>query len=473
MDLNKLTIKKYLEMHKNKEINALDLFQFAQNQYTTHHKHLNIFIEEQYAKALDIINKNPTLPFIPMGVKDNYLQERQNATAGSKILKNFIAPYSSTVIKRLESVNCLSIGRLNMDEFAMGSSGKTSGFGPTLSPWTNKKGASMSPGGSSSGSASSLASKLCLFSLGSDTGGSVRQPAAWCGLTGFKPTYGLLSRYGIVELACAFDAPGFFTKTMEDAEILFSYTKGKDVFDFTTVDHIEEKSKKKIGVLYDTRVHPETLEDLKNTVKHLKSKGYEVEEVSFSMLEYFLPIYYILCPAEASSNLARYDSIIFGDGKTKVQDLDDLYTKFRSENFGEEVQRRIVMGNYVMYSGNVDGYYNHARKLISKIWSEMKDTFYAYDCILMPTTSGPGITYEETLNPDPMAMYLCDLYTCFVNILGLPAASIPTRVSPSTGTPLGIQIVSKPMGDNLIFSVGKEIEQYYEFNEKNSWSNKC
>jgi len=379
-------------------------------------------------------------------------------TAGSAMLKNFIAPFDSTIVKKFKENGFDFYGKLNMDEFAAGSSGKTSHFGLTKSPWTNNKGEFLSPGGSSSGSAAAVASGLSVFAMGTDTGGSVRQPAAWSGLFGLKPTYGNLSRYGIVDFGSALDCPSIFTKTLEDMEFLFKMLKGKDINDFTTYDYIPQKSNKTVAILED-EMPREIAEQIEEARKSLEKKGYKVVKFKSEFLKHSLQIYYILAVSEFASNLARYNGIFYGDKEDKFTKTSEIYVKTRSKYFGEEVKRRIVLGNFVMHSGNVDGYYKHARKVLSMLWKEWENILKETDAVLLPTSSLP-MTVEETLDPDPLKMYLCDYYTCFVNLLGIPGMNIPMSLT-KCDCPVGIQLVSRPFGENLMFEVAKNIDSNF------------
>jgi len=359
------------------------------------------------------------------------------------------------------------LGKTNMDEFACGSSGKTSFFGPTISPWKNSKGEEMCPGGSSSGSSAAVAAGTCLAAMGTDTGNSVRLPAAYTGLVGLKPTYGIFSRYGVIPFANNLDCPGLLTKTVEDCEFLFSKLVGADINDFTSVDYVAQKSNKTVGLFIDEKTDDFTKEQLLRAAKILEKNGYTICDVKIDLLEYTIPCYYILAPSELSSNLSRYNGIFYGDEKIKTETLEDLYENMRSECFGEEIQRRIVLGNYMMYCGNMDGFFEKARKIINRIWKNLKPSLEKFDFILMPCTKGVAPTMKETMDPDPVKMYLGDLYTCFVNLLGIPGLTLSMDLCPTEKMPIGIQMISRPFGENLIFDGATLIEKEVNFWEIN------
>ena len=426
---------------------------------------LNIFIDEFFDEAIEKVNENS---FIPIAIKDCFHMKGKITTSGSKMLKNLKSPFDATVVKRLENKECISVGKTSLDEFAMGSSGKSCAYGLTKSPWRNLKGEEMSPGGSSSGSAAAVALGCALGALGTDTAGSVRQPSAWCGLVGLKPTYGVLSRYGMIELASSLDCPGIMTKTVEDNEYLFNKVIGADPNEYNSCDYIPQKSTKKIGFFKHKKAHKEILEKIDECKELFESLGYELIPVDIELIEYTLPVYYLICSSEASSNLSRFNGLLYGDKDVKFE---DPFLEARTKLFGDEVKRRIVAGNYSMYFGNKEDYYKKGRQILQIIYKDLSKILKTVDAILMPTVGGPGMTVEESLDPDPVKMYLCDLYTSLANLLGLPAMNVPVGLFKETGTPMGLQILSKHFGENLIFEIGKKIDKYYNFNLKYNWRN--
>jgi len=395
---------------------------------------------------------------IPFAMKDNILIKGQIASAASGILKNYTAVYDSTVIKMLKKEAVIFIGRANMDDAAMGSSTETSVYGPTKNPLDPTR----VPGGSSGGSAAAVAMNGALVALGSDTGGSIRQPAGYCALVGLKPTYGTVSRYGLIAMASSLDVIGPLTKTVEDAKIVYDAIKGNDPMDSTTMpeDKISSISSevKKIGVPRSfvdmDGVDPEVKSNFEKTLKSLEEKGYEIVDISVPLIEYSLAVYYILMPAEASTNLSRYDGIRFGLS-VQGEGVDDSYKKTRGQGFGKEVQRRILLGTYVLSHGYYDAYYNKAQKVRAKITEEFKKVFEDVDVILTPTTPAPAFKFGE--KSDPISMYLSDIFTVPANIAGVPAISIPKGVH-SNGMPLDIQITASHFAEEKLFSLGKEIE---------------
>ena len=447
-----ITIAKLEEMIKKNLISPKEII--VEMKKKAHaKKDLNIIIQDLFENAID---EASTTRFIPIAVKDNFFLKGTKTTAASKMLKDFDSPYTGTVLERL-STKCVFTCKTNMDEFAMGSSGKTSFFGPTLSPLKNDLGQTLCPGGSSSGSAAAVAAGISIAALGTETGGSARFPAALSGIVGLKPTYGCFSRFGIVDFASSLDCPSLLTQTVEDAKILFFQCIGRDNNDPTSIDYHPRKARKRIALFQDA--HGEVNEKIKEVGKILEQNGYEVFWYSIQLLEYVLPIYFIINSSEAASNLARYNGIFYGD---KSEQYSDLFEDVRSKCFGEEVQRRILIGNYIMYTGNMNAYYIKARRILSKLNEEIEMLFKDCDAIIMPTTPEKGMTMEEAKNPDPIAMYKCDTYTCLANLLGLPAMSVPCGFF-SDGSPMGIQIMSKVLGENLIFDVGEILDREYEY----------
>ncbi|KKT85452.1 MAG: Glutamyl-tRNA(Gln) amidotransferase subunit A [Parcubacteria group bacterium GW2011_GWD1_44_9] len=393
---------------------------------------------------------------IPVAIKDNMLMEGKCATAGSKILEGFVAPYDSTMVKKLKDAGAIILGRTNMDEFAMGSSTENSAYGVTKNPHDLAR----VPGGSSGGSAAAVAANFVLAALGSDTGGSIRQPAAFCGVVGLKPTYGRVSRSGLIALASSLDQIGPFAKTASDAEILHEVLKGRDPLDSTTISEEMYPSRRKFSKVIGVPrafVGSEGIDDsvrnnFREVVKKFKSLGYEVRDVELPHIKYSLATYYIIMPAEASSNLARFDGVKYGlhrDGKDVIED----YFKTRGEGFGKEARRRIILGAYVLSSGYYDEYYGSALKMKRLITEELNETFGEIDLILTPTTPTPAFKLGEKTT-EPLLMYLADIFTVPANIAGLPSISLPSGLA---GTlPLGILLTAGLGREDNLFTAGKE-----------------
>jgi aspartyl-tRNA(Asn)/glutamyl-tRNA(Gln) amidotransferase subunit A len=408
---------------------------------------------------------------IPLGIKDLFATEGVRTTACSKILGNFIPPYESTVTANLWRDGAVLLGKLNNDEFAMGSSNETSCFGPVQNPWRRKgSNAPLVPGGSSGGSATAVAAHLCLGATGTDTGGSIRQPAAFTGTVGIKPTYGRCSRWGVVAFASSLDQAGPFTRTVRDAAILLRSMSGYDPKDSTSVDigvpdyeAAVGKSIKglKIGIPKEYRVPnmPPEIEKLwAQGADWLKAAGAELVDISLPHTKYALPAYYIVAPAEASSNLARYDGVRYGL-REEGENLIDLYEKTRSAGFGPEVQRRVMIGTYVLSAGYYDAYYLRAQKVRTLIKRDFETVFAdGVDAILTPATPSSAFAIGEKAGADPVEMYLNDIFTVTVNMAGLPGISVPGGLD-EHGLPLGLQLIGRPFDEETLFSTGAVIEQ--------------
>jgi aspartyl-tRNA(Asn)/glutamyl-tRNA(Gln) amidotransferase subunit A len=391
---------------------------------------------------------------IPFSVKDNILIDGRKAGAASKILEGYIAPYDATVISKLKEKGVVFIGRVNMDEFAMGGSTENSAYGVTKNPYDITKVA----GGSSGGSAASVAMNGALASLGSDTGGSIRQPGAFCQVVGLKPTYGSVSRHGLMAMASSFDVIGPLTKTVEDAEIVFEAIKGADQYDSTSFvqdgAHLADHSKKEKmklgipkGVLDMGGIDEKIKADFLEMVAKLKNEGYTILEIELPNLSYSLAVYYTTVFAEVSSNMARFDGVKYGFKKEGVTLLED-YLSTRGEGLGKEVRRRILLGTYVLSSGYYDAYYGKAHKVRNIIRQDFKTAFEKVDAILTPTTPSPAFTIGEKTN-DPLAMYLEDIFTVTANLVGIPAMSVPPNM----------QIMASHYREDMLFAIGKEIEK--------------
>ncbi|MAG12311.1 Asp-tRNA(Asn)/Glu-tRNA(Gln) amidotransferase GatCAB subunit A [bacterium] len=474
MDLNELTIAKahkhlvsgdfsakeitesYLENieEKNSDINAyLEIFDDATTQ------------AEEADKIIKTKGKETSaLTGIPLAVKDNILIKGRTASCGSKILEPYKASYDATAIKKLRESGAIFLGRANMDEFAMGSSTENSAFGPTKNPHDTSR----VPGGSSGGAAAAVAMDGALAALGSDTGGSVRQPASFCGVVGFKPTYGAVSRYGLVAMASSFDQIGLLTKTVEDTEIVFNTIKGHDPLDSTSVkssksEIINHKSEIKIGVpsflsQKDTPLEKDVLDNFNTSLNKLKELGCGIKEIELSSMEYSLPVYYIIMPAEVSSNLARFDGMRYGL-RTEGEDLFADYAYTRGKGFGAEVRRRILLGTYVLSAGYHDAYYKKAVSVQNVIRKECENVFEDVDIIATPTSPTPAFKLGERVS-DPVSMYLSDVLTVFANISGFPAISIPSGTVERDGKslPLGLQFTASHFRENVLFDAGKKFE---------------
>ena len=439
---------------------------------------LNAYITEDFSNALvksKAFDQKPNfdlkLPGIPMAVKDLFCTNGVKTTAGSKILNNFIPPYESTVTQNIWNEGAILLGKLNCDEFAMGSSNETSFFGNVQSPIDKD----LVPGGSSGGSASALAANLTPITIGTDTGGSIRQPASFTGTVGLKPTYGSCSRYGIVAFASSLDQAGPMSKNVKDCALLQEIISTYDEKDSTSIDFKRnEYSKeltnnikgKKIGIPKEYRVDgmPKEIEDLwTKGIEYVKDCGAEIVEISLPHTNYALPAYYIVAPAEASSNLARYDGVKYGF-RSKGENLIDMYEKTRSEGFGEEVQRRIMIGTYVLSSGYYDAYYIKAQKVRKLIKNDFDEAYKKVDAILTPSTPSAAFKIGEKTN-DPVSMYLNDIFTVPVNLAGLPAISIPAGVD-AKGYPLGLQIIGKAFDEQNILNIAYAMEEKIEFKNK-------
>lgn len=419
------------------------------------HAFLEIFKQPIKSTNFSAIGENP-LKGMEIAIKDNMCLEGERATAGSQILEGYIAPYTATAIQKLIDSGVSIVGRTNLDEFAMGSSTENSGFGPTKNPIDTTR----VPGGSSGGSAAAVASGMVRVALGSDTGGSIRQPAAFCGIVGMKPTYGAVSRYGLIALGSSLDQIGPFAKTVTDAEMIFNCIKGKDEKDATSYypENNDTNLKKVIGVPKGITkgLEEDVEENFNNALEKMKSLGYEIKEVEMPNLSLSLPVYYIIQPAEASSNLARFDGIRYGLSVSGESVLDE-YLKTREVGFGAEVKRRIILGTYVLSSGYHDEYYGSALRAQEIIKNEFKNVFKDVCAIATPTTPTPAFKFGEKTG-NPVEMYLADIFTVPANIAGIPAISLPSGFVNREGKdlPLGFQLMARDYGEDVLFTLGKE-----------------
>jgi len=470
MDIKNLKIKQAHDLLINKKMSVLELAE-AVLKVAEETGDLNAYLEifddvrtqaEVAQKMIDSGNAT-MLTGIPLAMKDNILIKGKIASASSRMLENYVATYDAFVTKKLRDAGAIFIGRTNMDEFAMGGSTENSVFGATKNPHSKNR----VPGGSSGGSASALASGSALGALGTDTGGSIRQPASFCGVVGLKPTYGSVSRSGLIAMASSLDQAGPFAKTVEDAEIIFNCIKGNDPMDSTSYpENLSNKifSKPKIiGVptefVHAKGVDPRVLKNFEESIESMKKAGYEIKEISLPALSLGLSVYYILMPAEVSSNLARLDGVRYGyhsDGANLLED----YMKSRGEGFGREVRRRILLGTYVLSSGYYDAYYSRACEVREVLKKDLEKAFEGVDIIATPTTPTPAFKIGEK-SGDPLQMYLADIFTVPVNIAGLPAISIPSGFVEEDGSklPLGIQFIAPHFGETGLFETGKAFEK--------------
>ncbi|MBI4155885.1 MAG: Asp-tRNA(Asn)/Glu-tRNA(Gln) amidotransferase subunit GatA [Candidatus Zambryskibacteria bacterium] len=465
--MDKLTIKTAHEHLMKGDFSAVDLVKTYLAEIEKKNPELNAYLEvyddvlEQAKVADERISKGENHPLlgIPLAIKDNILVAGKKATSASKILEGFVAPYDSTVISKLKKQGAVFLGRTNMDEFALGSSTENSAYGVTKNPHDTSR----VPGGTSGGSAAAVASDMTLGAIGSDTGGSLRLPAAFCGVVGMKPTYGGVSRYGLMAAVSSFDVIGSLGKTVEDAQILFEAIKGRDVLDSTSIDS-DSLSKKQliIGVPWDLinqeGIDLKVKENFKKVVKNLEKLGYKIKDIK---LPNCLALYYIINFAEVSSNLARFDGVKYGlhiDGKNLLED----YVLTRGQGFGKEVRRRILLGTYVLSAGYYDAYYGKAQKARTALKKEFTEMFKEIDLVLTPTSPIPAWKIGE--KSDPLSVYLADVFTVTANIVGLPAISIPSGFMELEGLPaqagkklpLGIQFMAPHSGEDLLFEVGKK-----------------
>lgn len=432
------------------------------------HKHLNAFNEvfflsaAQQAKEVQEKIDNGTagkLAGMVIGLKDNICYKDHEVTASSKMLEGFISPYSATVTERLLQEDAVIIGRLNCDEFAMGGSNETSFYGPVRNAADQTK----VSGGSSGGSAVAVQSDMCLSALGTDTGGSVRQPAAFCGCIGLKPTYGRISRYGVIAYASSFDQVGTITSSISDAALLLEVLAGADEYDSTVSTEpvpvysagLKNGAKKKIAVLKETlesdALDPEIKASILEAIETFKEDGHTVDYVSFDLLDYLVPAYYVLTTAEASSNLSRYDGVHYGHRNQEAANLNELYKKSRAEGFGEEVKKRILLGTFVLSAGYYDAYYAKAQQVRRLIRDRMEEMLSEYDVILTPVSPTPAFAIGEN-TADPLVMYLADIFTVLASLTGIPAIAIPLGNN-SEGLPLSMQLMAKHFAEEELLSL--------------------
>ncbi|MBX4192575.1 Asp-tRNA(Asn)/Glu-tRNA(Gln) amidotransferase subunit GatA [Candidatus Parcubacteria bacterium] len=471
-ELNKLTIAEASKKLQAGEVTAVDLARACMEE-AKKRSSLNAYLEifddvEEQARLADARRalsptkgKETPLLGIPLAIKDNILIEGRKVSAASKMLENYVASYDATIIRKLKEAGAVFIGRTNMDEFAMGGSTENSAFGPTKNPLDESR----VPGGSSGGSAAAVAANLALGAIGTDTGGSIREPASFCGIVGFKPTYGAVSRSGLIAMGSSLDQAGPLTRSVEDAEIIFNAIHGRDPLDSTTVDdslYPKKTPTKKIGVpraLLEQGIDKDVLETFNQKLEVLKANGYEVVDVDIPSASLALAIYYVIMPAEVSTNLARLDGVRYGLSLKGSSLLED-YAKTRGEGFGPETRRRIMLGTYVLSSGYYDAYYGKAILAREKLTKEFVSVLQQVDAIVTPTAPSPAIKIGE--KSDPLSMYLLDIFTVTANITGNPAISIPMGTVEREGKqlPVGIQFTTAHGDESTLFNIGKQIEEF-------------
>ena len=475
VDYNNLTIKEAHEGLKNKSFTALELieesFNVAANSESVLHAHLLLMQDEALANAKETdkrILKGEMLgelDGIPISVKDNMNLKGYGTTCSSKILANYISPYDATVISKLKDKGSVFIGKTNLDEFAMGSSTENSAYGPSRNPWDPD----YVPGGSSGGSAAAVSVGTALGSLGSDTGGSIRQPASFCGVVGFKPTYGTVSRYGLIAFASSLDQIGPFAKTAEDTKIIYEAISGYDTRDATSLNlkqrKLPEDKSAKVGIvkeLMEDGIADDVKSEVEKVIRLLEKQGHKIIEVSLPMTKMAISIYYLIAPAECSANLARFDGVRYGlrvDGKTSYE----MTEKTRAEGFGDEVKRRILLGTYALSAGYYDAYYGQALKARNQVVTEFKDVFSKVDYLISPTTPSTAFKFGEKTS-NPLEMYMSDLCTIPANLAGIPAISIPTGLD-KEGMPYSVQFMSPELTDISLLNFSSYVEKLISFKD--------
>ncbi len=472
--ITELTLCELKKLYEKKEVKPSEVVSSLLEKINSEDKKLHsyLFVNEKAIEEAKIVDekiakgeKLRKLEGVPVAIKDNICTKNIPTTCASKILENFVPPYDATVIKKLKEEGAIIIGKTNMDEFAFGSSTENSAFGPTKNPLDKTR----VPGGSSGGSASATGANLCFASLGSDTGGSIRQPASFCGVVGMKPTYGRVSRYGLIAFASSLDQIGPITKDVSDCALLLKIISGKDVMDSTSIDipvadypsFLKDDVKDiKVGIpeeYFVKGIDNEIKEKIENLFKELEGMGVKLEKISLPHTEYGIAVYYIIATAEASSNLARFDGVKYGYRSTNYTDLVDMYKRTRGEGFGEEVKRRIILGTYVLSAGYYDAYYLKGQKVRTLIKKDFENAFEKVDLILTPTTPELPFKLGEKKD-DPLKMYLSDIFTVNVNLSGLPGMSIPAGFS-SNGLPIGLQIIGPYFKEEKIIQFSYTIEK--------------
>jgi len=468
-----LSIEELRTLLDTKQITSQELAQASIDRIKKHDEQLGSTLETFAPESISFTNTNNHLAGIPGLIKDTICQKDRITSAGSKILHNFVSPYDATAIAKLKEAGAVSIGRANCDEFAMGSSNETSAYKKAYNPWD----ATRSPGGSSGGSAAAVAAGFVPWALGSETGGSVRQPASFCGLVGSKPTYGRVSRHGLIAYASSMDQIGVFTRTVYDNALVLQTIAGKDTYDSTVIQHDapdyvsgltgEIKKGLKIGIVTNALnakgMHPSVRAALANALKVLQSLGAELVEVTLPMMEYAAATYFVTSRAEAASNLARFDGIRYGYRAKETTDLQDLYQKSRAEGFGHEVKRRILIGNYVLSAGHAAQYYESACKVRRLMRKEFTDHFTKVDLLFAPVAAAPAFKIGEFAK-DPLQMDLQDYFTCSANLAGIPAVNFPCGFVDNM--PIGYQLMGPDLSEGLIFQTGYAYEQATDWHKQ-------
>ncbi len=480
-DLSNLTLKKALALLESGEVTSVQLTQYYLDQIAAKNGEVNAYLEVfadaiDQAKAADEsrkAGKKGKLLGVPVSIKDNIVVAGRIASAASKYLEKYVAPYDATAVKRLKAEGVVFIGRTNMDEFAMGGSTENSAYGPTRNPHDTSR----VPGGTSGGAAASVAMDGCVVAIGSDTGGSIRQPASFCGVVGLKPTYGMVSRHGLMAMGSSLDCIGPLTRSVEDAQYLHDILKGEDIYDSTSLRENEKEENKKargdkqiavgdklkIGIVKEFQtlggLHSAVKENFDKTIAALKAQGHEVKEISLPNISHSLAVYYILMPAEVSSNMSRFDGVKFG-GKIEAGDVISDLMETRGKLLGKEVRRRIMLGTYVLSSGYYDAYYNKANIVRNLIREDFKKAFKEVDVILSPTAPTPAFKIGKNTS-DPIQMYLEDVFTVTANLVGVPGLAVPTGFTEEEGKklPLGVQCMAAHEREDILFHIGKDIEQ--------------
>lgn len=470
MNLTELTVHELMDLIEKKEITIEEITKQYFENIKEKDDRIGAFLTVLENEAMEDSKKENA--FIPIGIKDNICVKNIKTTCASKMLENFISPYDATVIKKIKEKGMPILGKLNMDEFAMGSSNENSAFKPVKNPWDLNK----VPGGSSGGSAAAVAANLVPWALGSDTGGSIRQPASLCGIVGLKPTYGLVSRFGLVAFASSLDQIGPMTKDVEDSAILMNIISGSDENDSTTekiekIDFLKDLKDDvkglKIGVpkeFLDEGINEEVRNKILESIEIYKKLGAEVEECSLDISKNALAAYYILASAEASSNLGRFDGVRYGYRAKNYQNVKDLFVKSRTEGFGKEVKRRIILGTYVLSSGYYDAYYKKAKKMRNYISNKFNELFEKYDCLITPVSPTTAFNIGTKI-ADPLELYMADICTVSINITGNPAISLPCGVD-KNNMPIGIQIIGKKFDDAKILNIAYNLEKEVNFRNK-------
>ncbi len=481
MDLYKKSVAELIDLLRKKEVKPSEIIESIKSRTSSIEPKIESYVTDltdealEYGRKLDDelikLKEIPVLFGIPIAIKDNISTKNIRTTCSSKILENYIPPFDATVIEKLKENRYIITGKTNLDEFAMGSSTENSAFFVTKNPWDLER----VPGGSSGGSAAAVSAGLVPAALGSDTGGSIRQPAAFCGVVGLKPTYGRVSRYGLVAFASSLDQIGTFTRTVEDAAIILNVISGKDEKDSTSANkEVPDFTKYigkgvkgiKIGIpeeFFVEGLDPKIKEMVMNSAKLLEKEGAELVSISMPTTKYAIEAYYIIAPSEASSNLARYDSVRYGYRTSEYSDLEEMYSKSRDEGFGAEVKRRIMLGTYSLSSGYYDAYYLKAQKVRTLIYKDFINAFKEVDVILTPTTPDVAFKIGEKVD-DPIQMYLSDIFTVSVNMAGVPGISVPCGFK--DGLPVGLQLIGKPFDEGTILQVADTFTKIKDFSKE-------